>query len=99
MAFQTKQVSVTTSAQSLTALMGLSVGVPFFALSIDLPAGATETVYGAHVNTVTNVPANAGFKATATVPFRSPGLPFQVGHTDKTFLVATANVAGLVTLY
>lgn len=91
-----KQVSVTTGAQSLTTLLGLSAGQRFNSCDFIVLTGS-ETVYGGP-STVTNVPANAGFKFTATLPYSLPNsMGFQGWHTDKIFLVGTGACTALLT--
>lgn len=91
MALLTKQISVTNAAQSLTTLLGLSTGRHFYAFHIIGAEGATGVIYGGMDDTVTAVPANAGFKATASLGYGSPSLPFQSGHTDHIYMIATVN--------
>lgn len=91
MAFTPKQVPLTAAAQSLTTLLGLSEGKHFFSFDVILAEGETAIGYGGP-STVTNAPANAAFKFTASLGYSSPTLgSYMPGHTDKVFLVVTAN--------
>lgn len=97
MAFKGVQVSVTTTAQSLTTLASLAAGAKHYrAVDVMPDATTANTIYGGG-STVTNVPANAGFFATATRPYRIGDSGGNiVVNADNTYLVATT---GATTVY
>lgn len=94
MAFQGGQISVTTSAQTLTALLATAGITPkdkhFRQIILRIDPASANTVYWGGSG-VTNVPANAaGALVAATSPreiFGPTNLP--VCTTDELFLVAT----------
>lgn len=98
MALTLKQVTVTTSAQSLSTLCSLATGRTAYGFRVQLVNGSANIGYVGD-STVTNAPANAGGTFTATVPYVSPEAIFAGAVSlDRTFLVCSANTTAHITL-
>lgn len=87
------QVSVTTTAQSLTTLLSLTSAtrIVFKQLSVRINPASANTIYWGG-SAVTNVPANAkGALVAATTPGFTwgPADYLPTGNTDDVYFVAT----------
>lgn len=94
------QVSVTTSAQTLTALLGLTSAtrIYFKQLSVRINPASANTIYWGGSG-VTNVPANAkGALVAATTPGFTwgPADYLPVGSTDDVYFVASGTTVMFV---
>lgn len=100
MALAGGQVSVTTSAQSVTTLLGLSAGRRVGAIEVE--NGGSNTIYEGP-STVTNVPANARgtIPGTAGTRWWSQTFPLNLTiSTDEVYLVAaTGTTTAFIRLY
>ena len=95
-------VSVSTAAQTLTALLGLTTVTRRYPkeLQVQIIPGSANTIYWGRSD-VTNVPANAhGALVAATTPVRIIGGSYMLplGNTDEIYFVASAATVMLVTL-